>query len=149
MREGEVYKMHPNTHKVITIDTNHNYLGPNKPIVTPYCIEFFKLNEGDIVIAYQDEDEWEGVVRFDGSLPEEYEWYIELTNVRGDVSSDKKTGREEGRLNGMYLGELKGKILVAKKLLTDGVDIEKVHEYTKLKKSRLENLKKTIEKGLK
>ncbi|BCJ98218.1 hypothetical protein [Anaerocolumna chitinilytica] len=39
----------------ISIDSNFNYLGFEKPALSTFDIEYFTIKEGDIVIGYQDE----------------------------------------------------------------------------------------------
>ena len=62
----------------ISIDCNFNQHGFSKPTISPFEIEYFSLKEGDIVIGFQDEQEWEGIVKYDSFLPEEMKWYLDL-----------------------------------------------------------------------
>jgi hypothetical protein len=66
--------------KKIEIDTNFHSLSLtcNQPTITKSEIEKRDLIAGELIIAYQDNDEWNGIVCFDESLPEHYQWYIEL-----------------------------------------------------------------------
>lgn len=130
--------------KIILIDTNYNYLGPEKPIITPHCVESFGLHEGEHVIVYQDEDEWEGIVCYDDSLPEEMRWYIKISDIAREVSAERIKSRNEGYMNGLYLGELTAKINIAKALLKDGMNIEKVRKYTGLSHTRLKCLQEML-----
>jgi len=64
--------------KKIPIDTNYNCLGPDKPVLSKQDIVYFKVEINERVIAAQEGDEWVGTVKFDSSLPEQWQWYIEL-----------------------------------------------------------------------
>lgn len=62
----------------INIDCNYNYLGPSKPVLTEREVEELGLFVNQRVMAYQDDDEWYGTIRYDEELPESKRWYIEL-----------------------------------------------------------------------
>ena len=67
-----------NTMIRVNIDTNYYYLSPNKPAITKKEVIDLGLNINQRVIAVQDEDEWTGVVKHDPSLPEQWQWYVQL-----------------------------------------------------------------------
>lgn len=62
----------------INIDTNYNFLGPTKPVISKNEIINLKLEINQKVIAIQDDDKWLGTIKFDSSLPEQWQWYIEI-----------------------------------------------------------------------
>jgi len=64
--------------KRIPLDTNYNCLGPDKPILSPKKVVYFKVEINERVIVVQDDEEWVGTVKFDPSLPEQWQWYIEI-----------------------------------------------------------------------
>lgn len=132
----------------IFIDCNFNRLGlPDQPIVSPFSIKQFGLKEGDAVIGYQDEQEWEGIVRFDSSQPEEMEWYIELDFQKEHaVSKERMEGRSEGFWSGIPIGEISGETAVATAMLSDGIDVDTVNKYTRLSQTRLRNILNSIKK---
>ncbi|HBE78588.1 MAG TPA: hypothetical protein DDW65_12555 [Firmicutes bacterium] len=131
----------------ISIDCNFNYFGFDKPTISSFEIEYFALKERDIVIGYQDEQEWEGIVRYDSSSPEEMKWYIEL-NLKKEyvVSSERAEGRDEGARSAIPIGEIRGESAVVTAMLADGIDIEIVEKYTRLSKTRLKNILQNIKK---
>jgi hypothetical protein len=67
--------------KRVPVDTNFNWLGPDKPALSLEEVEQFQLTVGEKVVAYQpgdDSDVWNATVRYDLSVPEQYRWYVEL-----------------------------------------------------------------------
>jgi hypothetical protein len=131
----------------ISIDCNFNYLGFDKPIISPFDIEYFAFKEGDIVIGYQDEQEWEGIMRYDSTLPEEMKWYIELNLQKENVvSNERMEGRDEGARSAIPVGEIRGEIAVVTAMLNDGMDIDTVKKYTRLSETRLKNILKNMKK---
>lgn len=62
----------------IMVDCNYNYLGPHFPALTKHEIDELGLQINQRVIAYQEDDEWFGTVKFDETLPESMRWFIEL-----------------------------------------------------------------------
>lgn len=129
----------------LSIDNNHFYLDPLKPTIAPFEIEYFNLEVGDKIMGYEDDQEWEGIVGYDSSYPEEMEWFLYISNgVKTTVSPERMEGRSEGSRATMPYGEIRGKLIVAEALLTEGVDIELVIKYTKLSKRRLEKIVKRI-----
>lgn len=131
--------------KKIGIDCNFNWLGPLKPVISAFEIEHFNLKEGETIIGFQDDQEWEGIVKYDASCPEEMQWYIELKlTTEANVSIERMEGREEGARSAIPIGERTGEIYVVTAMIRDGIDIETVKKYTRLSKTRLENIKKAI-----
>jgi hypothetical protein len=64
--------------KRILIDTNFNYLGPSCPALSAKEVMKSGLKKGEKIIAYQDDDEWEGIVSYAELLPPMYQWFIQL-----------------------------------------------------------------------
>lgn len=64
--------------KRVEVDTNFNWLGAGCPALTQRRAEELGLSVGERVVAYQDDDEWPGIVRFDPTLPHQYQWYVVL-----------------------------------------------------------------------
>lgn len=64
--------------KTVSIDTNFATHNKNEPAMSDLEIRLLGLTEGQRVVAYQDDDEWDGIVRYDSSEPEGRQWYIEL-----------------------------------------------------------------------
>jgi hypothetical protein len=140
--------MYSQTIKVkLSIDCNFNQLGFSKPTISPFEIEYFFLKEGDIVIGFQDEQEWEGIVKYDASLPEEMNWYLDLDLQKEySVSNERVEGRDEGTRSAIPTGEIRGESAVATAMLADGMDINIVKKYTRLSKTRLENILANLKK---
>jgi len=131
----------------LSIDCNFNQHGFSKPTISPFEIEYFSLKEGDIVIGFQDEQEWEGIVKYDSFLPEEMEWYLDLDLQKEySVSNERAEGRHEGARSAFPIGEIIGGSAVATAMLTDGMDINLVKKYTRLSKTRLENILMNLRK---
>lgn len=105
-------------------------------------IKLLGLIEGERVVAYQDDDEWDGIVRYDSSEPEGRQWYIELDGSSyRQISSDKHRGRTEGFRSGFVDGEVSARIKIAQTMLQHGVDAAEVQKYTELPMNKLVNLK--------
>jgi anaerobic selenocysteine-containing dehydrogenase len=64
--------------KRFMIDTNFNWLGPSKPALSHEEARRLGLQENERVTVYQDDDEWEALVKYDDSLPYQYKWYVIL-----------------------------------------------------------------------
>lgn len=129
----------------LSIDCNFNHLGFSKPTVSPFEIEYFSLKEGDIVIGFQGEQEWEGTIRYDSSLPEEMKWYLDLDLQKEySVSDERAEGRDEGASSAIPIGEIRGEGAVVTAMLADGMDIDIVKKYTRLSKTRLINIKNQL-----
>jgi hypothetical protein len=125
----------------ISIDCNSNFLGFDKPTLSPFEIEYFSLKEGNIVIGFQDDLEWEGTIRYDSTLPEGMNWYLELDLQKEySVSDERVEGREEGARSAIPIGEIRGESIVVTAMLADGVSIDTVKKYTRLPKARLINI---------
>ncbi|MEK4008419.1 hypothetical protein [Paenibacillus sp. FSL H3-0333] len=129
----------------IAIDTNFNYFGPSRPTISPFVISHFDIHEGDIIIGFQDDQEWEGNIGYDPNSPEEMEWYLDLNGSKEySVTEEREKGRDEGIRAAYPIGELSGEVAVVSKMLSDGMDIVKVLNYTRLSRTRLENIKKGL-----
>jgi hypothetical protein len=66
--------------KRFEVDCNFNYLGPDKPALSIGEVIALSLNPDEKVLVFQDEDEWSGIVVFDKSLPQMYQWYVRIIN---------------------------------------------------------------------
>ncbi len=64
--------------KRFMIDTNFNWLGASKPALSHEEARRLGLQENERVTVYQDDDEWEALVKYDDSLPYQYRWYVIL-----------------------------------------------------------------------
>lgn len=64
--------------KIVYIDCNFNYLGPTKPTITLDEIEILNIKNGECVKVIDENDCWKGIVRFDPTLPEKQQWYVEI-----------------------------------------------------------------------
>jgi hypothetical protein len=64
--------------KRVSVDTNFNWLGPDRPAISSSEASELVLAPGDRVVAYQDDDAWDATVRYDPNLPSQYRWYFEL-----------------------------------------------------------------------
>jgi hypothetical protein len=62
----------------VEVDCNFYYFNPTTPTISKGCIERLKLSINQKVIAFQDDDEWVATVKFDPSLPERFQWYLEF-----------------------------------------------------------------------
>lgn len=125
----------------ISIDCNSNYKGYDKPTISPFEIKYFDLKEGEKIVGYQDDSEWEGIIRFDSSLPEEMQWYLELDLTKETiVSGERMEGREEGTRSAIPIGEIRGEIAIVTAMLSDGVEIESILKYSRLSKTRIINI---------
>lgn len=129
----------------ISIDTNSNYLGPDKPTIFLNDMRYFAIATGDRIIGYQDEQEWEGIIESQSHLPEWYQFYIDLnTCIETIIAPEVYKARDNGRSIGMALGEKYTKIFVAEVMFQDGLAIEKIKNYTGLSLLELENIQRKI-----
>lgn len=65
----------------VEVDTNHYYASPSSPQIPATVVSALGLWAGQQVTAYMPpdpEDVWEGVVRHDPSLPEQWQWWVEI-----------------------------------------------------------------------
>jgi hypothetical protein len=139
IKENNMYKVK------IAIDTNFHHFGPTRPTVSPFVISYFNISRGDTVIGFQDDQEWEAVVGFDSTYPEEMEWFLELTGSKEfAVLKEREEGRDEGWSAACPIGELNGEVAVVTAMLADGIDIERIFKYTRLSRTRLNNIKRRL-----
>lgn len=128
----------------ISIDTNSNYLGPDKPTIFLNDIRYFEIATGDRIIGYQDDQEWEGMIESQSHLPEWYRFYLDLnTCIETIVTSEVYKARDDGGSIGMALGEKDTKLFVAEAMFQDGLAIEKIEQYTDIPLLELQ----TIQEG--
>ncbi len=131
----------------ISIDCNSNYLGFKKPTISPFEIEYFKINVGDIIVGFQDDLEWEGIVKYDPNSPDEMQWYLDISNSKEYlVTIERMEGREEGGRSAIPIGEIRGEIYMATAMLADGIEVDTVKKYTRLSIKRLNNILKNLKK---
>jgi hypothetical protein len=64
--------------KKFAVDCNFNFLGPSYPALSNNEVKKLDLSSHEHVIVFQDDDQWEGEVLFDPSLPEMYQWYVKI-----------------------------------------------------------------------
>ncbi|MDQ1236113.1 hypothetical protein QE450_003611 [Paenibacillus sp. SORGH_AS306] len=115
----------------IEIDTNSNYLGFTKPIIFLEHIKYFNILEGDRIVGYQDEQEWEAIVEYQADLPEGYRYYLDVDKcIETIVPKEVYEARNDGVMLGISIGKIETKIIVAQAMFQDGVDIEKIQQYT-------------------
>ncbi|MDN4620153.1 hypothetical protein QCD85_18715 [Paenibacillus sp. PsM32] len=117
----------------ISIDTNLNYLGMDKPMISLNKIQYFGMTSGDRIIGYQDEQEWEGTIESQSNLPEWYRFYLDLnTCIETIITPEVYKARDDGGSIGIALGEKYTKIFVAEAMIQDGLAMEKIQQYTGL-----------------
>lgn len=127
----------------ISIDTNSNYLGPDKPTIFLNDIRYFEIATGDRIIGYQDEQEWEGMIESQSHLPEWYRFYLDLnTCIETIIAPEVYKARENGGSIGRTFGKKYTKTFVAEAMFQDGLAIEKIKNYTGLSLLELENIRK-------
>lgn len=135
--------------KKIEIDTNFNWFGPMKPVISTFEIEYFNLKVGEIISGFQDDQEWEGIVKFDVACPEGMQWYMELNPYKEKkVSIEKMEGRIEGTKSAIPIGEIQGETYVVTAMIKDGIEIDIVKKYTRLSRNQLENIKKSFDETI-
>lgn len=132
--------------KKIYIDTNYHALSPTEPTISPYVILKLNLSHGERVIGFQDNQEWEGIICYDSSLPNEMEWYLDISAAKEHyVSKEREEGRDEGWIAAIPFGEMSREREIVTAMLGDGVDIEFVKKYTRLSMTSLEHIKRRAE----
>lgn len=115
----------------ISIDTNSNYLGMDKPMISLNKIKYFGITSGDRIIGYQDDQEWEGMIESQSHLPDWYRFYLDLnTCIETIIAPEVYKARDDGGSIGMALGEKYTKLFVAEAMFQDGLAIEKIEQYT-------------------
>ena len=84
--------------KRICIDTNSIHPANGEPFISIEEAEFFGLFEGEEIKAYQDNDEWVGIVKYPPPF-----WYVSL----GDgitLPDEMAEALDDGFDNGMFFG---------------------------------------------
>lgn len=126
----------------ISIDTNSNYLGPDKPTIFLNDIRYFEIATGDRIIGYQDDQEWEGMIESQSHLPEWYRFYLDLnTCIETIIAPEFYKARENGGSIGRTFGKKYTKTFVAEAMFQDGLAIEKIEQYTDIPLLELENIR--------
>lgn len=128
----------------ISIDTNSNYLGMDKPMISLNKIKYFGITSGDRIIGYQDDQEWEGIIESQSHLPDWYRFYLDLnTCIETIIAPEVYKARDDGGSIGIALGEKDTKLFVAEAMFQDGLAIEKIEQYTDIPLLELQ----TIQEG--
>ncbi len=73
--------MYPQPLQRVNVDTNSYYESPLRPMLKRSDVLDLNLQPGQEVIAYMPpdpDDEWLAVVRYDASLPEQWQWWVDL-----------------------------------------------------------------------
>lgn len=143
----EKYKSYAqkSTNKIlkIEIDTNSNYLGFTKPIIFSEEMRYFGIVEGDRIVGYQDDQEWEGIVEYQADLPEEYRYYLDVDKcIETILPEEVYKARSDGTILGKGIGEIETKTIIAQAMFQDGLDIEKIQQYTDLSLTELKYIQK-------
>lgn len=129
--------------KVVDVDTNFTFNSNRDPALTEYQVDHFKLSEGEMIIAIQDPDEWEGTVKFD----QETGWYVLL---HGETWRETPEEIQEARLEGYENGKCSGKrsrnLELVELLLADGFSVDDIHKYTQVEKTRITYRKNMLQK---
>ena len=73
---------------------------------------------------------------------EELEVYDYVAIREGRRKSELETAKEDGRNEGIEIGEKKAKIEIAKSMLKDNLPIEMIKKYSGLSKEEIERIKK-------
>lgn len=127
----------------IEIDTNSNYLGFTKPIIFLEYIKYFDIVEGDRIVGYQDDQEWEGIVEYQADLPEGYRYYLDVNKcIETILPEEVYKARSDGTILGKGIGEIQTKTIIAQAMFQDGLDIEKIQQYTDLSLTELKYIQK-------
>ncbi len=133
-------------HKTISIDTNFVHPEIGEPVIPQNVMKKFSLEEGDEVIAYQDEDEWDGIICVDRNQSPDYQNYIKLNGETHRVISLKEMERRnEGYCNGFAIGQLSEKIRISEVMIASGLDIITINNFTELSFERLFHMKNKSE----
>lgn len=127
----------------IEIDTNSNYLGFTKPIIFLEYIKYFNIVEGDRIVGYQDDQEWEGIVEYQADLPEVYRYYLDVNKcIETILPEEVYKARSDGAILGIGIGEIETKTIIAQAMFQDGWDIEKIQQYTDMTLEELKYIQK-------
>lgn len=87
--------------KTISIDTNN--VNENGTLyVSEVVIKGMKLQAGEKIIVYQENDSWEAEVIF-----QDDEWGIKLTSDSKEISYERQEGHMEGFWEGYYLQSIR------------------------------------------
>lgn len=127
----------------ISIDTNSNYLGFTKPIIFLEEMRYFDIVAGDRIVGYQDDQEWEGIVEYQADLPEEYRYYLDVDKcIETIVPEEVYKARSDGGILGIGIGKIETKTIIAQAMFQDGLDIEKIQQYTDMSLTELKYIQK-------
>lgn len=123
--------------KTILIDTNLINARTEEPKISIQVIKSLGLKEGECVVAYQDQDEWDGIVCKE-IQEDESEWYIQIqAETYRQVCEEKAIGREEGFLNGKISGLKEEVLILENKMIKEGISEENARRYIKEVKLKL------------
>ena len=87
--------------KAIFIDTN--FVNDNGNLkIHEFMVNNMELQNGERVIAYQEEDCWEAEI-----VHEDKEWSVKLLSDAKEVSKERQTGQEEGFWHGYYVQSMR------------------------------------------
>jgi len=64
--------------KEIFVDLDFYHFTDGHPSISEKLVKELQLKQGEEIKAFNEDEEWIGVVRYDESLPEIHQWYIEL-----------------------------------------------------------------------
>ena len=162
---NEEYKKSNRTLKDLSLEEKWYYFVKNAEATTDSELE--ELVGGDIVIreAYKELDRFnwteEELATYEGEIKTQLDNEAAKTQIKIDAEAvGMKKGEEKGRVEGIKIGEEKGlekgikigeekgkvetKIEIAKMMISKGVDIDSISEFTGLSKSELEMLLETL-----
>lgn len=128
-----------NTYKLL-IDTSIFYLEPHKVTINPALIEYFNISVGGRIIAYQDDQEWEGIVEYQPDWPIESRYYIDLEkSIQRDVPPDINLGRKEGLHSRLPTGYTFSERKLLKAMTDDNMNPDTIQQYLNFAMEALKN----------
>ena len=87
--------------KSIFIDTN--FVNDNGTLrINEFMIDNLRLQNGERVLAYQEEDFWEAEIVYEDNV-----WSVKLLSDAKNLSKERQIGHEEGFQNGCYVQSMR------------------------------------------
>ncbi|OCA91307.1 hypothetical protein A8F94_05455 [Bacillus sp. FJAT-27225] len=101
---------------------DRNWLNKNNdPIITKQQVKDLNLNEGQKVIAIEDDNQWEATLMYDSTLPHQEQWYIILdwstwneSDFRNIIPFEKMSEKEATEHLDWFLNKYESSMLTLK-----------------------------------
>ncbi|MDE5556689.1 MAG: hypothetical protein K2J32_03175 [Ruminococcus sp.] len=129
-----------NDKKIIMIDCNSITSYGELPLMY-YDVEYFGLNDGMEIIAYEGDDVWNATVHYNPEAEFPEQWWVELGDYIETLTEKEVKWSGIGFFSGMCSGAFRKEIDIAKELIDFGMEINDIQKILKLSENRLYHIK--------